>query len=165
MILDKRLEFCDNVSVAAAAGTALVGDVIDLGGTTNYPGNGEPLYLVIQSGDTEIITGGSAGTIQFHLVSDSLATLGAGVVASCTLHYQTGTFVTDDTAANDAAMGPNATIAVVALPRGSYERYLGILVTIATTTVTAGTINAFLTQDPNAWVATADGVPANPVAD
>ena len=32
MILDSFLEFCSAESVAATAGTALVGDVVDLGG-------------------------------------------------------------------------------------------------------------------------------------
>jgi hypothetical protein len=74
MILDEKLEFADATSVAASAGTALIGDVIDLGSTSYYPANGEPLYLVIQT-DTEIITAGSAGTIQFFLASDAQAAI------------------------------------------------------------------------------------------
>ena len=60
-ILDKRAEFADAVSVAAAAGTALIGSQIDLGVARDI-GNGEPLYLVLTC-DTSIITGGAAGTI------------------------------------------------------------------------------------------------------
>ena len=59
MILDERNEFADAVSVAGTAGTALIGDVIDLTATHRGIGNGQPLYLVITT-DTEIITGGSA---------------------------------------------------------------------------------------------------------
>ena len=73
MILDNNLEFADAVSVAASAGTANIGDIIDLT-TARDMGNGEPMYLVI-SVDTEIITGGSAGTIKFQLVSDSTTTI------------------------------------------------------------------------------------------
>ena len=40
----------------------------------------------------------------------------------------------------------------------AYERYLGILATIGTTTVTAGAINAFLTRDPTGWKSYPDAV-------
>lgn len=155
MILDERLEFADNVSVAASAGTALIGDVIDLGATptTRDIGVGEDLYLVLRTGGTEIITAGSAGTIQFFLVSDALATLGGGTVAGCTTHLTSASLVTDDAAANSDALNAGGDILVAKLPSGNYERYLGILCTIGTTTVTAGTVNAFLTHDINAWAA------------
>jgi hypothetical protein len=162
MLMDERLEFADAVSVAAAAGTALIGDVIDTKPATTSPNTtidleGSDLYLVVQT-DTEIITGGSAGTIQFFLVSDALATLGAGVVADCTTHLASAVLVTDDAAANSAALNAGGLILVSKLPSGSYERYLGILCTIATTTVTAGKINAFLTRDPALYRAYADNV-------
>ena len=80
MILDERSEFADAVSVAAAAGTALIGDVIDLGTGSRDIGNGQQLYLVIQT-DTEIITGGSAGTIKFQLASDAAAYVHGQVLA------------------------------------------------------------------------------------
>jgi hypothetical protein len=163
MYLDERNEFADNVSVAAAAGTALIGDVIDLDPATISPNTtvdleGSELYLVIQTGDTEIITGGSAGTIQFFLVTDAAATLASAVVANCTTHIATAILVTDDSAANSAALNAGGIIYCGKLPSGSYEKYLGILCTIATTTVTAGTINAFLTSDPALYRAYADNV-------
>ena len=150
MILDSRNEFCDATSVAAAAGTALVGNVIDLG--TDGVNDVEGMYLVINT-DTEVITGGTAGTIQFYLVSDALATLGAAVLASCTQHAASALLVTDDSAANSAALNAGENILVVALPKGQYERYLGVLVTVGTTTVTAGKVNAFLTRNPPTWKA------------
>lgn len=157
MILDERNEFADATSVAAAAGCAVIGDVIDLGAASRDIGNGEPVFLVITT-DTEVITGGAAGTIQFDLVSDSLATLGAGVLADCTTHFSTGSMVTDDAALNDARLNAGGVIACVALPYGTYERYLGILCTIGTTTVTAGKINAFLTHDAAKWAAYANAI-------
>ena len=75
MIMDERTEFADNVSVAAGTGTAVIGDVIDLGVDGRDIGNGQELYLVIKTGATEIITGGAAGEISFDLVSDSTANL------------------------------------------------------------------------------------------
>jgi hypothetical protein len=160
MILDERNEFADAVSVAAGTGTTLIGDVIDLDPATTSPNTtidieGSEMYLVIQT-STEIITGGSAGDIQFFLVSDALATLGAGVVSACTTHIASAILVTDDAAANSAALNAGGLIYVGKLPSGSYEKYLGILCTIGTTTVTAGAINAFLTADPALYRAYAD---------
>lgn len=155
MILDEKLEFADATSVAASAGTALIGDVIDLGSTSNYPAIGEPLYLVIQT-DTEIITAGAAGTIQFFLASDAQAAIATD--GSATVHLSSASLVTDDAAANSAALNAGGTILMAALPMSTYERYLGILCTTGTTTTTAGKINAFLTKDVARWMATADGI-------
>lgn len=156
MIMDERTEFADAASVAAAAGTALIGDVIDLGATARDMGSGQPLFLVITT-DTEIITGGSAGTIAFQLASDAQAAIATD--GSASVHIDTGTFVTDDSAANSAQLNAGGVIFCGPLPLEGrvYERYLGILAVIATTTVTAGKINAFLTLDPSKWVATAEG--------
>jgi hypothetical protein len=155
MLLDERLEFADNVSVAAGAGTSLVGDVVDTGGD-GAEGNSEDLFLVIQTGDTEIITGGTAGTLELQLVSDSTADL----ATSPTVHYTTGALVTDDSALNDARFNVGETIVAVQLPRGVYERYLGVRKIIGTTTITAGTVNAFLTKTPTALRAFPDALPA-----
>ena len=154
MILDEYTEFADAVSVAAAAGTALIGDVIDLSEARDI-GNSGPIYLVIQT-DTEIITGGAAGTIKFQLASDAQAAIATD--GSATVHFDTGTFVTDGTDANDAELKAGGVIACVALPMEGrqYERYVGVLATIATTTVTAGAINAFLTLNPAKWKALPD---------
>ena len=154
MILDELLEFCDATSVAATAGTALVGDVIDLGATPQDFGHGTPMYLVITCA-TSIITGGNAGTVKFILASDAQAAIATD--GSATPHIDTGTFVTDGDDAN--ALHAGDVIYVGALPTGAgraYERYLGVLVTTATTTTTAGAINAFLTADPSYWRSYAD---------
>lgn len=161
MIIDDLLEFADAASVAATAGTALIGDVIDLGGgtgpdgvTTFKPhdlGQGKPLYLVMTVA-TSIITGGAAGTVKFQLASDAQAAIATD--GSATVHWDSGTYVTDDDALN--ALDAGDVIAVIALPTAeykTYERYLGILCVTATTTTTAGAINAFLTYDPYGWKA------------
>ncbi|MEK9737680.1 MAG: hypothetical protein VW239_10210, partial [Candidatus Nanopelagicales bacterium] len=78
-IMDKLAEFCDATSVAAAAGTAVIGNQIDLSAAGIDIGRGTPpVYLVITCA-TSIITGGAAGTAQFELVSDSVATLDSTV--------------------------------------------------------------------------------------
>jgi hypothetical protein len=156
MILDERSEFADAVSVAAAAGTALIGDVIDtqvgaLNATLN-PGNGQPLYFIINI-DTSIVTGGVAGTVQFALMSDSTADLNT----SPTTHFLTAAYATGATGTAGSTLA-GSTPVMVALPQGSYERYLGVKCITATTTTTAGKINAFLTPDPASWRAYADAV-------
>lgn len=147
MIMDERLEFADAVSVAAVASTILVGDVIPLGSVHRDLGQGEPIYFVITV-DTEIITGGSAGTIEFRLVSDAQAAIATDGTA--TVHFASGTFVTDDAAANSAKLNAGSVVVAVPLPvEGNvYEAFLGVLAVIATETTTAGKINAFLTLDP-----------------
>lgn len=153
MIIDKLAEFADAQSVAASAGTALIGDVMDLQSARDI-GNGQPVYLVITCA-TSIITGGVAGTVKFQLASDAQAAIATD--GSATVHYDTGTFVTDDDALNELDAGD--TICCVALPLEgkAYERYLGILCVTATTTTTAGAINAFLTTDPTGWQAYPEG--------
>lgn len=140
MIIDSRNEFADATSVAAVASTALIGNVIDLG--TDGINDVDDLYLVVSTG-TEIITGGSAGTIQFFLASDAQAAIATD--GSATIHLSSASLVTDDAAANSTALNAGEYIIRAELPKGQYERYLGILCTIGTTTVTAGTINAYLT--------------------
>jgi|TARA_R100001530_G_scaffold37085_1_gene28801 hypothetical protein len=149
MILDERLEFCDDTDISASAGTALVGDVIDLEVARDI-GGGQPIYLYIRTGGTEIITGGSAGTLGFKLASDSGAAIST---STSTIHLATTLFVTDGTDANAAEMKVGGTIFFGALPGEGdpYERYVGLLAVTATTTTTAGTINAGLTFDPSTF--------------
>lgn len=154
MLLDKRNEFADAVSVVAAASTINLGNVIDSGTVVRDLGTGEPLYLVI-SVDTSIITGGVAGTIQFLLVSDSSAT--PAVDGSASVHYASKAFVTDDDALNDLDAGETAVC--IPLPAGGqvpYERYIGVQAVIATTAVTAGAVSAFLTPTPAMYKAYPD---------
>ena len=155
MWLDERTEFADNVSVAAAAGTAQIGDIIDSQVVRDL-GNGQPVYLCVRTGGTEIITGGAAGTLLFQLASNGATTLAAD--GTDTVHLQTDALVTDGTDANATQFKVGGTIFFGQLPLEGvpYERYLGILAVTATTTTTAGTINAFLTIDPAGWKSYAD---------
>ena len=153
MYLDERLEFADAVSVANAAATINVGDTVDSSVVRDL-GHGQPIYLVIAV-DTEIITGGTAGTIQFLLVSDSTATPST---TAATIHAISEEFVTDDTLLIDDELRAGAKPFVIALPSEGpeYEQYLGVQAIIGTTTTTEGAINAFLTQEPSVWKSYAD---------
>lgn len=142
MILDTYTEFASAASVANAAATINVGNVIDLHAAGRDIGVGHPpLYLNIIC-TTSIITAGSAGTIAFRLVSDDGATPNT---STASVHWTSPTFVTDGDDAN--ALDAGDIIASIALPtEGStpYERYLGIQAIIASQEVTAGAIDAFL---------------------
>lgn len=158
MIIDERTELADAASVASAAGTINVGDVIDTQVVRDL-GNGQPVYLVVTV-DTEIITGGSAGTIQFQLVSDAVSTPDT---STATKHAYSPVYVTDDAGNNSAQLNAGGVPFLVALPLEGveYERYLGLQAVIGTTTVTAGAVNAFLSLDPYGWKAYADADNAN----
>lgn len=149
MIMDELTEFCDATALnTGAAGTYLVGDVIDLGadGGLKALGNGREVFLVIRV-DTTATSGGSA-TVNLQLASDAQAAIATD--GSATVHYQTGA-----KAFSDLTKG---TMFVVPLPADrTYERYLGILQVEATAALTGGKIDAFLTLDPHGWFATPEG--------
>lgn len=150
MLLDELLEFCDATALnTGAAGTYLVGDVVDLGAGSPDPGagNGEPIYFVITI-DTAVTSGGSA-TVQFILASDAQAAIATD--GSATAHFTTSDIP-------KATLIAGYTVCAVSLPLGApiYERYLGVLQVTGTAALTAGKINAFLTKDVAKWKAYAD---------
>ncbi len=141
MILDERNEFADATALSTAAtGLALVGDVIDLG--TDGVNDVDNMYLVVQV-DTAVTSAGSA-TVEFQLASDAQAAI--AVDGSATVHFKSAAIA-------KATLVAGYQVCAVALPKGTYERYLGILQNVGTAALTAGKINAFLTNDPNTWKA------------
>lgn len=136
MILDSRNEFADATALSTAAtGLALVGNVIDLG--TDGVNDVEGMYLVVQI-DTAVTSAGAA-TVAFTLASDAQAAI--AVDGSATVHATTA-------AVAKATLVGGYTVAQIALPKGQYERYLGILQNVGTAALTAGKVNAFLTATP-----------------
>lgn len=155
MILDERTEFADATALnTGAAGTYNIGDVIDTQGqaigtanlTRDLGMSTDCLWLMIRVATAA--TSGGAATGQFRLVSDAVATPDT---STCTVHYTSAAIPV-------ASLTAGATVAVVCLPSGSYERYLGIQQITGTAAFTAGAIDAFLTSDPNVWKAYADNV-------
>jgi hypothetical protein len=149
MIIDELLEFCDATSAVINVGNAIIGDVIDLGAAgINMGQTGKPVYLVIQV-DTAFSDAADAGTatIQFQLASDSTANL----ATSKTIHIDTGAIPIASLVAGYEKIYP--------LPiSDTYERYVGLWETVATTNLDAGKINAFLTLDPPSWKPVSDGL-------
>lgn len=147
MIIDELLEFADAVDISGSAGTALVGDVIDLGATPQDLGNGRAMYLVLQAASE-----GAGGTsLQFTLASDAAEAIATD--GSASEHLLTDAIPIADFSQSDRYK------LVMPVPLGAgipYERYLGVLVTRAGTITTAD-VNAFLTFDPSHWRSYADG--------
>lgn len=146
MILDKTLTFGTALDVSASAGTALVGDVIDLSATPGDLGVGEPMHLVIDV-STAFTSGGSA-IVQFALASDAQAVI-------TTNGTETRHLLTDAFAYDDLTLGRRI---IARLPSGypAYERYLGLLVITSGATTTAGAINAELALNVQNWSALPD---------
>jgi hypothetical protein len=139
MIMDELAEFCDATALnTGGAGSYLLGDVYDTGG--DGINDVDDLYLVIQVATTA--TSGGSATGQFHLVSDAQAAIAAD--GSATYHWSSPAIAV-------ASLTAGTYIAKIALPKGQYERYVGILQTTATAAFTAGAINAFLTPAVDTW--------------
>jgi hypothetical protein len=141
MILDERNEFCDATALnTGAAGSYLIGDVIDLSVARDLGGD-QAVYLVV-SVDTAATSGGSA-TGQFNLVTDDNASLSSP------------TTVVSSQAWPVASMTAGKTLMAVQLPMEgtAYERYIGIQQVTGTAAFTAGKVNAFLTMDVARWKA------------
>lgn len=151
-ILDERNEFCDAQALnTGAAGTYNIGDQIDLGVAGRGIGEpGDNLYLVLQVATG--ITAGSAGTVQFSLVSDDGATPATNGTQS--IHLQTRAFVTG-TGTGTTTLRPGTVLGVFSVPIEGvvYERYLGVQQVTGTAAITAGAVDAFLTPTPPAWKA------------
>lgn len=135
-LIDKLNEFCDATSLnTGTTAAAVVGNVIDLGNTSNFPGNSD-IWCVIKV-QTSVTSDGSA-TVQFKLNSSTLVALTGGTT---TTHFDSGALA-------KTTLVAGYTVAAFKLPRGTYQRYLGIFQTNATAELTAGKIDAYLTIDP-----------------
>ena len=144
MFVDTQTELSDAQAVTS---TAISSNVIDLqaalGGGTNIAGGntlldigqGEDIYLVVQTVVTATDTGSDATlTVTLESATDAGLTTGAVVhLATATLAFATY-----------SAAGSQ--ILVAKLPIADYKRYLGVRYTVASGPFTAGAIDAFLTK-------------------
>lgn len=148
MIVDALNTFADATALnTGAAGSYIVGDVIDLGVARNVGmlGGGDELFLVITV-DTTATSGGSA-TGAFNLVTDDNSSMSSPTV------------IRQGSAIAVATLVQGYQIAAFAMPNSdSYERYIAIQQTTAVAAFTAGKINAFLTNTPPARRSYPDGI-------
>lgn len=141
MILDKRSEFFAGVAIPAAAGTSILGDVIDIKDVRDI-GNGQPLYWYFAA--TETAVGGTS--VQLNLVSSDAAAMTSPVV-----HASTG-------AVPLASLTPEKLAAMLTVPlEGTpYKRFVGIQAVVVGT-FTAGKISSGFTLDAHGWKAYKEG--------
>lgn len=140
MLIDERTTFAYGEELAGSAGTAKLGKALDLSVEANQ-GEGYPMYLVI--GMSVAAAGGTS--VAFNLVTADNAALSSNPVTL----LSTPAIVT-------ANLGAGALAIVAAIPKAKYKRYLGITAT-EVGTFSAGSVYAFLTQDPPAWRAYPEG--------
>jgi len=144
MILDKLGNFCAGVTPnGGGAGLYLIGDVIDLRTTKDYPGNDSDIYFVaVIKADLT----GAGSSISIELASDSQAAIAVD-------GSQTTLFISQTIALANAKAGTR--ICAVQLPQATYEQFLGVIQHTIGAAITGGSLDCFLTNDPNQWTATA----------
>lgn len=157
MIIDSRSEFCDNAALdlGAVAAYPSIGKLIDLipGGVsvngiaqaTEFPGNSDGLYFVASVATT---CTGAGASLKLRLMSDAQDPM---TPASATEHYASPTVAV-------ASLVAGYQICCIELPRGNYERYLGVVQDTVGAAFTAGKIDAYLTFDPPARTLVADAL-------
>ena len=145
-IMDARLEFCDATTLVGAVATTVRGNIIDLGTASTFNdstrnadyGDGTPIYMHVRIGTATAGTGsGVSATLSFVLqeagsnTPASFATAVTLMPATARATYVAGYKVYDG-----------------ALPSRTYKRYLRLATAIATSTITGGTCDAWISLDP-----------------
>ncbi|WP_428539219.1 hypothetical protein [Rhodopila sp.] len=149
MIIDSSLQIAAGISVVSGTGTTLIGSQIDTWGDVGFD---IPRLSLVIVANSPIITGGSAGTLQFALASDTSAAI--STTTSQVLMY-TPQFVTGSTPIPAGAIlfVCRLPLSVGVLPVA--RRFIGLLQITGTAAVTGGGINSFLTEDAGRWAANA----------
>lgn len=132
MILDERTEFFDALLIPQAAGTTVLGDVIDLSVPRDL-GQGIPVFWTV----TEDITAAGGTSIQLNLITSATSNMASPtVIASTPVILLAGL-----TAGKILYQAP--------LPAEGnlYQRYLGVQGVVAGTFTGTGAISSFLTLD------------------
>lgn len=140
MYVDANLRFSNGQAVTAAADAT---NIIDQGLALRDAGNGRPLFVVVVV--TEALTdSGSDSTVTVALQSDSTETMTPDK--------------TRDLVIVPALSAVGATFICPLSPQGAVEqlRYLGLKYTPNNGNLSTGKFTAFITQDPQAWVAKAN---------
>ena len=145
MLIDLRSTFGLPVALnTGGADTYVIGDQIDLTAFPVDQGVGIPFYWYVATAVAATSAGSATGT--FQLVSADNAALTSNPV----VHMVTPTFTV-------ASMTVNKFLFAAPIPFADYKRYLGIRQVTAVAAFTAGSINSFLTQEPDRWRAYPEG--------
>ena len=146
MITDKLTTFGMPVALdTSGTGTEQIGKVIDTGVADHELGVGYPFYFYISSAADA--TSAGAATAQFELVTADDEDITTNVEVLIT---------SKEFALADMAEGEF--LVAVTLPFGHYRRWLALRQTTGTAAFTGGSVNAFLTQEPDRWRAYPEGL-------
>jgi hypothetical protein len=145
-IMDARLEFCDATTLVGAVATTVRGNTIDLGAARTFNdadrnadiGDGTPIYMHVAIG-TAIATTANTGSATLSFVLQEANT-------NTPASFATAFVLSPATARATHVAGYN--VYDGALPSRPYKRYLRLATAIATSSLTAGTVDAFLSLDP-----------------
>lgn len=140
MLMDQHATFAEGEAIGASTGRRIVGDVYDLENIRDI-GSSDNVWLVVQVATT--FTSGGAGTLQLEFVSDAQAALATDGTA--TEHIVSPEFALADLTAGTVLIRQALPLETSGAP---YERYIGLLANVGTAAMTAGTLTAFLTQNP-----------------
>lgn len=145
MYIDSQNEFSDSQVVTA---TAVSTNVIELADSTIQQdiGTGEGVYAIVS-----IPTASSGGTSPTLTVTIESAENEA-LSTNAKVHFSTAAL------AAAAFQVAGKTLVCVRLPSDDYRRYLGVRYTVTGGPLTGGTVDAFLTKDPQKYRAYADAV-------
>lgn len=148
MILDENLIFGYGAAISTASpATSKYGKALDLAKAGYDEGEGWPFYL-IASVRVAATSGGSAtlALALTHADNEALSTNPVNL-------YTSPTFALAD------LTPAGKRLFMVALPKGLlYKRWLGIRQTVGVAAFTAGSLDVFLTPDPDNWRAYPEGL-------
>lgn len=141
---DDQLDFCTALSIAAAAaGSTVLTDVIDLGALLTHTGaaltdrpnvSGRLHWNCIVDGEDMLAAvDGSVATFELYADSDSTPTTGGTVILTKAITENTPTEHPDGTQ-----------LFCIPLPITPFGRYLGVKVSIATQTLSTGKVSCWV---------------------
>lgn len=142
MLIDSKLKFAAAAELGNT-GTRKIGKAVPLDVRADQ-GEGYPMYLVVLVSTTA--TSGGASTLAVELVTADNSALTTDVEVL---------FTTPVVAL--AGLTAGTFLAVIPLPKALYRTYMGLREVVGTANFTGGAVTAFLTQDPPAWRAYAEG--------
>jgi hypothetical protein len=141
MIIDSQLEFSHAQSAIGAAAAAINSTkAVDIGPVGNI-GDGAVPWLVVRV-RAQILAAGGAANVTFKLLEDSQADMASG---SAKTLWTSG-------AIPKANLVDGYVVGCIQLPRTT-KQHLRVTITPDTNDTTAGTVDAFVTPNPDAWQA------------
>lgn len=144
MIIDELTELATSFALnTGAPGVYTIGDAIDTARARDL-GTGTHLFLTAVM--VQAATSGGAASLALRIVTSD-----SGDLAAAETLVQSGPVAV-------AGLSAGRLVCSLPLPSARYRRYLGIQQVTTGAAFTGGSLDAFLSPDPNAWRAYADSI-------